>query len=553
VVKKDYVIRVLKSPLDVDAAEWNALLAAQNPHEAANPFMRHEYLAAMHESKSAVTKTGWTPRFFTLWQDKTLAGACALYLKTNSYGEYVFDWAWANAYAEHGLDYYPKALIAPPFTPVPGARLLARSADERVLLVQAVIAWCTEEKLSSLHLLFASDDDLAACEEAGLMLRHNVQFHWSNVAPRRLLGSDANFAAVRSTAPSGRAFSSANLDSDPKNRLPPEGALRLRHGEAGSAAPAGEYGARTLPLSHSLAPGGAAAPAVWQSQLRGPGSLENASRSLASYRSMPAGADAAPGGADSWDLTDPALRPLSPGEGGGEGSASSFGYRDFDDFLMSLSQDKRKKIRQERRKVADAGIAFRWALGTDISDADWDFFYRCYERTYYEHGNAPYLTRDFFRRMQRTMPENWLLFVAEHTAESGERQAVACSLIAVSGAGEAKERVAYGRYWGALARVDCLHFEACYYQPLAWCIEHGFARFEGGAQGEHKMARALLPVKTTSAHWLAHPSFADAVERFLEREGAGIDGYLQQLEKRSPMKQATPGDAACNPDTLSIK
>ncbi|MEO7401463.1 MAG: peptidogalycan biosysnthesis protein, partial [Polaromonas sp.] len=197
-------------------------------------------------------------------------------------------------------------------------------------------------------------------------------------------------------------------------------------------------------------------------------------------------------------------------------------------------------------------------------------FYRCYERTYLEHGNAPYLSRDFFRRMQQTMPENWLLFVAQH-----EGVPIASSLIAVNmaptlptscgslppeGAGLAwggpalrpvatsrpadqtgsalPATVAYGRYWGALARVDCLHFEACYYQPLAWCIEHGFQRFEGGAQGEHKMARALLPVKTTSAHWLAHPSFADAVERFLEREGAGIDNYMNDLERRSPFKSA---------------
>jgi predicted N-acyltransferase len=260
------------------------------------------------------------------------------------------------------------------------------------------------------------------------------------------------------------------------------------------------------------------------------------------------------------------------------------GYRDFDDFLMSLSQEKRKKIRQERRKVAEAGIVFRWSLGTDISDADWDFFYQCYERTYYEHGNAPYLSRDFFRRMQRTMPENWLLFVGEHVGQDGVRQNIATSLIAVSAnngaprlatsraslppeASEpaqgcpslrslplvdsaASDRVAYGRYWGAVARVDCLHFEACYYQPLQWCIEHGYQRFEGGAQGEHKMARALLPVKTTSAHWLAHPSFADAVERFLEREGQGVERYMDELEKRSPLKQASPEKTA---DSLSNK
>jgi uncharacterized protein len=449
--KKDYVIRVLTSPSDIDATAWNSLLAAQTPREASSPFMRHEYLTAMHASGSAVAKTGWTPRFITLWLGDVLAGACALYLKSHSYGEYVFDWAWANAYAEHRLPYYPKALIASPFTPVPGPRLLARNAAERLLLLQAVMAWCDEENLSSLHLLFASDDDVVACEAAGLMLRHNVQFHWTN----------------RAAAP-------------------------------GNVAP-------TLPTSCGpLPPGGATAPAVWQSQSRGLGM-----------------------------------------EGEAPGSA---GFRDFDDFLMSLNQEKRKKIRQERRKVLDAGITFRWSLGADISDVDWNFFYRCYERTYYEHGNKPYLTRDFFTRMQQSMPGNWLLFVAEHGAESGIPTAVAASLIAVSEAGsgaQPQERVAYGRYWGALARVDCLHFEACYYQPLQWCIEHGIQRFEGGAQGEHKMARALLPVKTSSAHWLAHPSFADAIERFLQREGAGIDCYLDELEKRSPLRQLppAPGDS----------
>jgi predicted N-acyltransferase len=181
--------------------------------------------------------------------------------------------------------------------------------------------------------------------------------------------------------------------------------------------------------------------------------------------------------------------------------------------------------------VAEAGVQFRWVRGPDISDADWDFFYRCYERTYLEHGNAPYLSRRFFTAMQAAMPENWLLFVAERAGKP-----MASSLIALSSEGSGQPKVAYGRYWGALERVDCLHFEACYYQPLQWCIAHGYTRFEGGAQGEHKMARALLPVPTTSAHWLAHPAFSDAVARFLEREGQGVDQYLDHLRERSPFK-----------------
>ncbi|MFZ3161766.1 MAG: peptidogalycan biosysnthesis protein, partial [Rhodoferax sp.] len=174
-----------------------------------------------------------------------------------------------------------------------------------------------------------------------------------------------------------------------------------------------------------------------------------------------------------------------------------------------------------------------------ISPADWEFFYQCYERTYLEHGNAPYLNRDFFARMASTMAEDWLLFVAER-----DGQAIAASLIALNtSCAQVKhtavtERVAYGRYWGALERVDCLHFEACYYQPLAWCIANGYQRFEGGAQGEHKLARALLPVTTTSAHWLAQPQFLAAVDRYLSAERAGIQNYLEALHQHSPFKTA---------------
>lgn len=388
----DYVIRVLDSPLAVDAAQWNELLALQ-PHPT--PFMRHEYLAAMHESGSATARTGWAARFVTLWLGDTLHAACALYIKAHSYGEYVFDWAWANAYEEHGLAYYPKAVVAPPFTPVPGARLLARDAAARGALVRALTGWCQAQQLSSLHLLFGAEEDVSACAAEGLMLRHTVQFHWHNRAERPYCG--------------------------------------------------------------------------------------------------------------------------------------------FDDFLAGLSQDKRKKIRQERRKVADSGVSFRHARGTEISTTDWDFFYRCYERTYLEHGNAPYLTRSFFEQMARTLPECWLMFVAEREAHP-----IAVSLIAIDEARGA----AFGRYWGALQRVDCLHFEACYYQPLQWCIAQGYRRFEGGAQGEHKMARALMPVRTTSAHWLAHPAFADAVERFLAREGQGINSYMEHLDARNPFRREPSGQPA---------
>ena len=399
-------LQIASSPLAVDAATWNALLARQ---AAPTPFMRHEYLSALHASGSAVPDTGWTPLFMLLWQADELAAACPLYLKSHSHGEYVFDWAWARAYHEHGLAYYPKALIAVPFTPVPGSRLLARDAAARQALIVAVRDWCRAERLSSLHLLFGDEADFNACASAGLMRRDQVQFHWKNQHP----------------------------------------------------------------------------------------------------------ADAA--------------RP----------------FASFDDFLASLAQDKRKKIRQERRRVAEAGLGFRALHGTAITPADWAFFYRCYETTYLEHGNPPYLTPEFFDAMARAMPENWLLFVAERDGAP-----IASSLVALMadfvGSGGPKDQltVAYGRYWGALHRVHSLHFELCYYQPIEWCLAHGVPRFEGGAQGEHKMARALLPVVTHSAHWLAHPAFSDAVEDFLQRESAHATRYLAHLQAHSPFRR--PDDGGSN-------
>jgi predicted N-acyltransferase len=393
----DYVIQVLSSPLDVDPQAWDGLLLAQ-PH--ATPFMQHAYLCALHTSASACERTGWNPRFVALSDAQGLAAAAVLYLKDHSMGEYVFDWAWANAYQQHSLPYYPKAVVAVPFTPVPGSRLLARHADARAALVHALIDLSQQWELSSLHLLFGAAEDIAACAAAGLMLRHTVQFHWNNTAE---------------------------------------------------------------------------------------------------------------------------------------------GYRDFGDFLATLSQEKRKKIRQERRKVTESGVTFRHVQGASITPEDWAFFYRCYERTYLEHGNAPYLRPAFFQQMAQTMPQNWLLFIAER-----EGQPIASSLIAIGNsraegatenADHGTEKVAYGRYWGALERVDCLHFEACYYQPLAWCIANGYQRFEGGAQGEHKMARALLPVKTTSAHWIAHPEFSDAIANFLQREGSGIANYMEDLGARTPFRK----------------
>ena len=382
-----YVTRVHNDPATLDRQAWNRLLDAQ---PQPTPFLRHEYLSALHDSGSAVPATGWAPQFITLHRNGVLHAACATYLKSHSYGEYVFDWAWADAYRRHGLRYYPKQLSAIPFTPVPGTRLMAVDGPVRSALAHTLLAVARAgDKLSSAHVLFIDEADRAALQGSGWMIREGVQFHWTQ------------------------------------------------------------------------------------------------------------------------DTAQPAL--------------------DFADLLSRLQREKRKKIQQERRRVADQGVEFTAHEGGEITAELWDFFYHCYTLTYEAHHSTPYLTRDFFSRMAKDMASHWLMFVARR-----EGTPVAVSLIAIDRARGA----AWGRYWGCTEPLPCVHFEACYYQPLAWCLQQGFLRFEGGAQGEHKMARGLLPVKTFSAHWLRDERFASAVADFLAAEGQGIDQYVDELRERNPFKAA---------------
>jgi predicted N-acyltransferase len=375
----NYRTHIVSSLSEIGQAAWDGLLALQ---EEANPFLSYAFLHALHESGSASPETGWQPQYIALYDGETLAAALPLYVKGHSYGEYVFDWAWADAYQRHGLEYYPKLLAAVPFTPVAGPRLLAVDAAARAALIDVLQATQRATEVSSTHILFPPEAHARQLADAGFMLRSGVQFHWLNA-----------------------------------------------------------------------------------------------------------------------------------------------GYANFEEFLATLEAKKRKNIRAERRKVAQAGVTLRRVRGLDATDADWKLFNRCYRHTYAAHYSTPYLNLDFFRRIGRTMPENILLVIAER-----EGRPIASSLVIHNA------DTLYGRYWGELEHVPCLHFEAAYYQPLEFCIEQGIKTFEGGAQGEHKMARGFLPTRTFSAHWLAHPAFADAIERFLEREAGGIDDYISELNERNPFK-----------------
>ena len=171
--------RFLDSIADIDAAAWNALAGSDQP------FVRHEFLLALEESGCAVARTGWTPRHLVLEDSRGRAvGAMPLYRKGHSRGEFVFDFSWANAYAQHGLNYYPKLLCAVPFTPVRGARLLVGTGvDKRAVtrtLIETAAGYARSENLSSWHVLFPDEEDLAPLKHAGLIERRDCQFHWFN-------------------------------------------------------------------------------------------------------------------------------------------------------------------------------------------------------------------------------------------------------------------------------------------------------------------------------------------------------------------------------------
>ena len=370
---------------DITSEEWNALLPSD-----AGPFLRHEFLSALEVTGCVGANTGWQVAHLALRNSQKLIGAMPLYLKQHSYGEFVFDWSWAQAYEQQGMQYFPKALCAIPFTPVQGSRILsARNVDADLVQKQLIAGLKTlvlQNNLSSAHVLCPHASEAKGLKDQGFMLRDSVQFHWHNQ-----------------------------------------------------------------------------------------------------------------------------------------------GFENFEQFLAALTMKRRKNIRREREQVSRELITFRHVPGISSTNADWEFFYRCYENTYLEHGSSPYLNETFLKLWAHRLPENLHLIIAERNGNP-----IAASLLVV----DPTSSKAYGRYWGAIEHVPCLHFETAYYQAIQYCISNQIQTFEGGAQGEHKMARGFLPTTIQSAHFIADPQFAKAVQHFLDREHQGIGAYVDELAEHSPLKSS---------------
>jgi predicted N-acyltransferase len=381
--EQQYSVRFISSIADVDSAQWNALAGADYP------FLRHEFLLALEQSGCVSARSGWLPLHVVVETPgaHAVVACMPLYAKTNSMGEYVFDWSWADAYTRHGLDYYPKLLTAIPFTPCTGPRLCVAAGTELTellpLVLDAVQDQAEQRSASSWHVLFPEPDLRDRLSAAGLQARSGCQYQWFNA-----------------------------------------------------------------------------------------------------------------------------------------------GYRDFEHFLESFSSRKRKNLRKERARVADNDIRFDILEGSAVRDEDWQRFYRFYQSTYLVRGRAPYLNLAFFTQLGRSMPERLLLILARKDGEH------------IAGALFFKGSDAlYGRYWGCTEEYQFLHFETCYYQGIDYCIRQGFARFDSGAQGEHKIQRGFTPVHTWSSHWIRHPDFARAIASFVREEEKHIDAYVAQAREFLPFRR----------------
>jgi uncharacterized protein len=375
-------VEFIDSLTAISAAEWNAVTGTDYP------FTRYEFLYNLEQCGCATRDTGWQPQHVLVKRDGQLIAVMPLYLKYHSYGEYVFDWSWADAYQRYGRPYYPKLLGAIPFTPATGPRLCV-VVDENLStitlqIVAALRSRIERSDISSLHILFPQPILHSVLLEAGLSERIGVQYHWFN----------NNFSS-------------------------------------------------------------------------------------------------------------------------------------FDDFLATFNSRKRKNVRKERARISEQGLDLRVLEGAQITPEHWQLFSRFYEMTYAKRsGHAGYLNEDFFQTLGKQLCEHMVMTLAYWRGE------------AVAGALYFRDSTTlYGRYWGCTREFDCLHFEACYYQGIEYCIRHSLQHFDPGAQGEHKIQRGFTPIKTFSYHWIKDSGFRSAIDNFLVREQRAIEEHIQEAAAALPFRQ----------------
>lgn len=375
-------VKQICSIAEIDPNSWSQLVGQDDP------FLSYEFLSALEQSGCVSAASGWCPKHITVYDQDKLLACTPLYEKNHSWGEYVFDHIWADAYHRNGKQYYPKWLTAIPFTPCAGKRFLINPTANAELIIKQISNYVRVqadiEGISSWHCLFPEQPQIDWLCDSSMLLREDVQFQWQNR-----------------------------------------------------------------------------------------------------------------------------------------------GYRDFQDYLQHFTSSHRKKIKRERRGLMQRGVEMIRLLGSEITSELWLVFYQFYAQTYLKRGQQPYLSLTFFQLLAADMPEKLLLVLARKDTDY-----VGAALSFVG------RDTLYGRYWGGLQQYRGLHFEACYYQGLEFCIEQGLQRFDSGAQGEHKISRGFEPVSRYSVHWIRDAQFATAISAFLQREKTGVQHYKQQAASYLPFKHS---------------
>jgi hypothetical protein len=355
---------------EIPAAAWDGLFA----HELvrASPFLRHAFLAAAEESRSATPRSGWSPRHLVARQGGRIVAAAPAYARDRSDGDFGRDWEWAAAASRARIPYYPKLVLGVPFTPATGRRVLVAPGEDRAALVEAIVdgarRLCRAEGLAGIHVLFPDAAEAAELEGAGLALRIDFQYHWTNE-----------------------------------------------------------------------------------------------------------------------------------------------GYRTPDDFLARFPSKRRNAIRRERRAPAEQGIAIRTVRGDELARDPAGWAKACFAlhraTTDQMVWGMRFVNRDFYERVFAGLPD-----AAEVVEARRDGRMVGMAFNLAS-----PERL-YGRYWGCAEQHPFLHFNVALYHSIDECIRRGVQRFEGGAGGDHKLARGFEPAETWSAHLFLDRRLDLPVRRQLEAE-----------------------------------
>ena len=369
------------SSLDlIDKNKWNRCVGDDHP------FIQYEFLNALEKSGSATIKTGWQPHHYIEKEKEDIIAICPLYIKSHSFGEYIFDHSWADAYHRYGLNYYPKLQSAIPFTPVTGDRIIINKKIKNIKekekkIIKNIISEAKRINVSSLHFNFIKNPSRWK-NNKDIMLRSGIQFHWKNN-----------------------------------------------------------------------------------------------------------------------------------------------NYKNFDEFLKTLSSRKRKIIKKERLCISNNDLRVELLNGDLIKEEHIQFFYDCYLDTTGRKWGSTYLSKNFFYDLLLNFKDKILLIMAFH-----DNKKIASAINFLS------KTHLYGRLWGAKYEIPFLHFELCYYQAIDYAINNKIKIVEAGAQGEHKLQRGYEATKTWSAHWIKDKEFSAAIENFLNKESELIDNERDKLDVLSPYK-----------------